>query len=209
MTYLAYTGIGSRKTPTHIQAIMRHIGGYLCSQGWVLRSGAAQGADTAFEDGAKAHDPNARQEIYLPWVGFNHHPSDLHPRNIPFSQAEMDLSAQMHPAWDKCSPSARLLHQRNLRQLLGCEAVSGEQVVASKFVVCWTEGGLMKGGTAQALRIAQACNIPIVNFGRAANAEELEKLILEVDQLQTQFKTEFQSTLAMEPDHEPVSENRR
>ena len=172
----------------------------------MLRSGAAQGADTAFEDGAKAHDPNARQEIYLPWVGFNHHPSDLHPRNIPFSQAEMDLSAQMHPAWDKCSPSARLLHQRNLRQLVGCQAVCGEQVVASKFVVCWTENGLMKGGTSQALRIAQACNIPIINFG-AANplAEHLEAFVLEVDRLQNQFKAEFQAQLESQSGKEATS----
>ena len=39
-----YSGIGSRETPEHILNIMHHIGAYLATQGWVLRSGAANGA---------------------------------------------------------------------------------------------------------------------------------------------------------------------
>src|SRR3569833_2811219 len=135
MTYLAYAGVGSQETPTHIQVIMRHVGAYLASEGWTLRSGGANGADTAFEQGVNdfyttttTNEPIGPwplmplKEIYLPWVGFNNNPSQLHPRNHPFSQQEMDLSAQLHPAWDKCSPSAKLMHQRNLRQMVGCEA---------------------------------------------------------------------------------------
>lgn len=214
MTYLTYAGIGSRETPEHILSIMRHIGAYLASEGWVLRSGGADGADTAFEVGVndyiatlkfegKVPYPASHKEIYLPWAGFNNNPSQLNPRNIPFTQQEMDLSAQLHPAWDKCSPSARLLHQRNLRQMVGCEpVVRGRMpelqdedppprevaVVASKFVVCWTLRGKLTGGTAQALRIADTCSIPIVNLGTAQNAHELEALVLEVDRLQKQFK---------------------
>lgn len=191
MTYLAYAGIGSQKTPTHIQVIMRHLGAYLCSEGWTLRSGGANGADTAFEQGADMQNLGASvryKEIYLPWVGFNNNPSSLHPRNIPFTEQEMDLSAKFHPAWNKCSHSAKLLHQRNLRQMVGCEAIAGATVLASKFVVCWTEGGKITGGTGQALRIASACDIPIINLGRATNAAELEQLVLQVDKLQGEFK---------------------
>jgi hypothetical protein len=208
VTYLAYAGIGARKTPTHIQNIMRDIGAYLCEQGWVLRSGAAPGADTAFEDGVDAQlavtisqGKRHWKEIYLPWVGFNNHPSTLHPRNIPFTDQEMRLSAELHPAWDRCSPSAKLLHQRNVRQFIGCKELCGDKVVPSKFAVCWTENGQTIGGTGQALRIAHACGIPIINLGTATNATELEMLVLEIDRIQNQFKKETIS-------HGAVSEDR-
>ena len=46
-----YAGVGSRDTPEHILNIMHHIGAYLATQGWVLRSGAASGADAAASSG--------------------------------------------------------------------------------------------------------------------------------------------------------------
>ena len=73
--------------------------------------------------------------------------------------------------------------------MLGLGAVYGEMVQASKFVVCWTPGGQLSGGTAQALRIATALNIPIINFGSATTAQELEALVLKVDELQAQLKS--------------------
>jgi hypothetical protein len=147
MTALYYAGIGSRKTPPHIQNIMTHIGSYLFSEGWTLRSGAADGADAAFERGVDNIDPsmNPRKEIYLPWAGFNHSTSQLHPGNIPFTDQEKAFTASMHPAWDRCSASARLLHTRNVRQILGCEALHGATVTPIKFVVCWTEQGELNG----------------------------------------------------------------
>ena len=182
-----YAGVGSRDTPEHILNIMHHIGAYLATQGWVLRSGAANGADASFEEGAIHVE--GETEIYLPWGGFNHHKSELHPGNYPFSTKEKQFSAKFHPAWNKCSPSARLMHQRNLRQIIGMEPIHGEMVQASKFVVCWTPGGQLKGGTAQALRIATALNIPIINLGTATTAQELEALVLKVDELQAQLKS--------------------
>ena len=81
-----YAGVGSRDTPDHILNTMHHIGAYLATQGWVLRSGAANGADTFFEKGALHVGGEA--EIYLPWKGFNHHKSELHPGKYPFSTKE-------------------------------------------------------------------------------------------------------------------------
>lgn len=181
-----YAGIGSRETPEHILTIMHHIGAYLGTQGWTLRSGAASGADTSFEEGA-IH-ANGQTEIWLPWKGFNFSKSEFHPMNYPFSEEEKQFAAKYHPAWNRCSPSARLMHQRNTRQLIGCGAVHGELVKPSKFVVCWTEGGKLIGGTAQALRIATAINIPIINLGRATNPKELESMMLAVDELQGKLK---------------------
>lgn len=181
-----YAGVGSRDTPEHILTIMHHIGAYLATQGWILRSGAASGADAAFEEGSDMSQ--GEKEIYLPWAGFNFSKSELHPKNYPFSDQEKAFSAQHHPAWGKCSPSARLMHQRNLRQVIGCEQLHGPMVAISKFIVCWTERGLLKGGTAQALRIATSCNVPIINLGTATNAQELEELVLKVDELQNKLK---------------------
>lgn len=181
-----YAGIGSRDTPDHILNIMHHIGAYLATQGWTLRSGAANGADSSFEEGMKKG--NGEGEIYLPWAGFNHSKSDLHPAKYPFTDEEQAFTAQYHPAWRQCSPSARLLHQRNTRIMLGMEGIHGPHVRMSKFVVCWTERGILKGGTAQALRIAVAFNVPIINLGNARNPEELETLVLKVDELQEKLK---------------------
>lgn len=181
-----YAGIGSRETPDHILNIMHHIGAYLADQKWTLRSGAASGADASFEEGAKRQ--GGETEIYLPWEGFNFSESKLHPKAYPFSDEEKEFTAAYHPAWKKCSPSARLLHQRNTRIVVGLEALHGENVTPVKFIVAWTENGALKGGTAQALRIATALNIPIINLGSAQTAQELEALVLAVDELQTDLK---------------------
>jgi hypothetical protein len=175
-----YAGIGSRETPEHMQTIMNQVARYLESEGWILRSGAAEGADRAFEEGI--HDE--AKEIYLPWAGYNNHPSELNPKVYPFTQMEQDFTAHYHPAWKKCSPSARLLHQRNTRIVLGLEPIHGPHVKPVRFIVCWTVRGMPVGGTGQALRIAASYKIPIINFGKATNPKELEKQLLELDDIQ-------------------------
>lgn len=181
-----YAGIGARDTPEHILNIMHHIGGYLASVGWILRSGAASGPDASFEESALRAE--GETEIYLPWKGYNHHKSELNAGNYPFNEKEKYFTARFHPAWPKCNPTTRLLHQRNTRIMVGMEALHGEMVKASRFVVCWTEGGLLKGGTAQALRVAVAMNVPIINLGKATNAKELEAMVLKVDEIQQELK---------------------
>lgn len=181
-----YAGIGSRETPKHILNIMSHVGSYLGSEGWTLRSGAAEGADIAFEEGA--NKVNSPMEIYLPWAGYNFSKSELNPKELPFSEEEKQYTAVHHPAWKKCSPSARLLHQRNTRIIIGHQAVHGDIVQAVKFIVCWTDQGQIKGGTGQALRIAERLRIPVVNLGNAHNARELEALVLQIDALQEKLK---------------------
>jgi len=198
MTYLAYAGIGSRSTPTHIQSVMRRLAHHLASEGWILRSGGANGADTAFEVGVddflqaqRSHGGahfQQQKEIYLPWVGFNDNPSQLYPGRIPFSNEEIKISSYYHPAWNKCSPSAKLLHQRNLRQIIGHQSVCGEAVQLSKFVVCWTEGGQLSGGTSQALRLARAYHVPVFNLGKANTFDEVEEMVSRIHDIQRKIK---------------------
>lgn len=42
------------------------------------------------------------------------------------------------------------------------------------FIVCYTDGGKLKGGTAQALRIAADYQIPVFNAGNYANEQDLK-----------------------------------
>ncbi len=150
---LYYAGIGSRETPADILALMTKIAAKLAKSGHILRSGAADGADAAFEAGAIENE-YIDTEIYLPWLGFNGHNSTLLPSKDAFIMAE-----KYHPAWHKCSSAARKLHARNCHQVLGKDLKT-----PSAFVICWTNGALGGGGTGQAIRIAKVHNIPVYDL---------------------------------------------
>ena len=47
--YKYYTGIGSRKTPENILKKFKDIATFLETKQYILRSGGAEGADSAFE----------------------------------------------------------------------------------------------------------------------------------------------------------------
>lgn len=142
---LYYAGIGSRETPADVLALMTTIARRKAADGYILRSGAADGADSAFEAGATA------KEIYIPWLGFNSHPSKL----VPTPEAFV-MAAKFHPAWHKCKRGARALHARNCHQVLGHDLAT-----PSSLVICWTKDAAGGGGTGQAIRIAKAHNITI------------------------------------------------
>lgn len=48
MNKLIYTGIGSRNAPEHILELCTYLGEFLAKTEWILRSGGAEGCDTAF-----------------------------------------------------------------------------------------------------------------------------------------------------------------
>lgn len=149
-----YAGVGSRETPQNILAIMTEIGEKLATQGYILRSGGAEGADCAFEEGCDA--AKGKKEIFIPWRGFNG-------KQIPatkVSVAALKMAKAIHPAWDKCNEWAQLLHGRNVYQVLG-ETMK----LPVEFVVCWTEKGRTTGGTSTAIKIAEQNSIPVYNLG--------------------------------------------
>lgn len=146
-----YAGIGSRETPAAICAEMTQIARWLFARGYTLRSGAADGADKAFEAGA-----GELKEIFLPWFGFNGSASTL----VPSTRGQAaDIARVFHPAWGRCSDAAKKLHIRNVHQVLG-----GDLRTRSAFVVCWTKDGGPTGGTGQALRIADHFLVPVFNL---------------------------------------------
>jgi hypothetical protein len=157
---MIYTGIGARATPNGILLTMTSIARLLDRKGYALRSGAAQGADSAFEEGVELMEP----EIYLPWRGFSSHNSKYtDPKPEAFAIAE-----KYHPAWGRLSPAVRKLMARNVHQILGWDLR-----VPSDFIVCWTADGKASGGTGQALRIGTACRIPIYNLYNDTDVKRL------------------------------------
>ena len=152
---VVYAGIGSRQTPFDVLRLMARIARECAAAGGVLRSGAADGADAAFERGAV--EAGGATEIYLPWRRYNSHASPL----FHVDRAALDLAARFHPAWSRCSPAAQKLHARNGYQVLGRSLDAPADVV-----ICWTPGGTGSGGTGQAIRIARARGIPVHDLGR-------------------------------------------
>ena len=148
-----YAGIGSRETPAAVRARFFMLASTLGDAGWTLRSGGAEGADQAFEQGLAAHHP---REIFLPWPGFSGNRSRL----FKPGPAAFALAEQFHPPWHRCSQAAKRMHARNMQQVLGEDLATPVE-----FVVCWTPDGAGGGGTGQAIRLAKDRGIPIFDYG--------------------------------------------
>jgi hypothetical protein len=168
---LYYAGIGSRETPSEVLEIMKKLGQLLAEKGWVLRSGGADGADKAFEEGCDLG--KGEKEIFLPWKGFNDNKSTLYfkSKEIPdaIKQQAFALAEDFHPVWFDLSYGAKCLHARNGLQILGRDLNTPVSAVLfwSKYVT--------KGGTSQALRIAAEKGISIFNVGTRPERMRLSK----------------------------------
>lgn len=148
-----FTGIGSRATPLEVCNFMQSIASRLEDSGYTLRSGGADGADLAFEHGIKLLK---HKEIWIPWIGFNNSES----LNLPKQEA-YDIASTLHPVWVRLRRSVKALHARNCHQVLGKDLKT-----KSNFVLCWTDGGEIIGGTATAINLALNNDIPVLNFGK-------------------------------------------
>lgn len=156
-----YAGIGSRETPQDIANRMTSYAVTLGLRQFVLRSGAGKApqkptpgtmsADLAFEAGCDMVGTRKVIRCATHW------------------QPALDHAAQFHPNWGACNEYAQGLHARNSLILLGDwldDPVS--------FVLCWTKGGAITGGTGQGIRIAMALGIPVFNFAIPGHIESFE-----------------------------------
>jgi hypothetical protein len=159
-----YTGIGSRKTPKEILIKMEEVARRLALQGKILRSGGADGADSAFEEGCKKAE--GKMEIYLPYKNFRVKDGRICTQfdliiNKEKSKEIFEELASEYKDFNKNSPDyIYQLMQRNMHQVLGENLDS-----PSSFVICYTPNGEDIGGTRWALRLARKYNIPIYNLG--------------------------------------------
>ena len=154
-----YTGIGSRQTPSETIKLIHSISKKMNKLNFLLRSGGADGADSAFEE------YSTNKEIFLPWDGFNgrNHDGESYFDYLQcpaWSLAKMSVDA-FHPKPESLSAAGRRLMARNAMQIFGRDYKSPTNVV-----ICWTKGGKDVGGTSQALRIARSAGIPILNLGK-------------------------------------------
>lgn len=154
-----YAGIGSRETPSDVCDLITKIATKLDSQSYILNSGGADGADTAFEQGSK------NKQIFLPSDSFNgrYHNGITHfnYQRLPHKDLAEETVGLFHPAAHKLSDFAFDLMARNTFQVLGKDLQTSVE-----FVICWTPEGKEVGGTSQAIRIAKSVNIPVFNLGK-------------------------------------------
>lgn len=150
---------------------MTGIAAYLEDE-YTLRSGGADGADSAFELGIT----NGNKEIYLPWEGFNNNDSNLYGEIDKRAEA---LASKFHGGdWKSFKLPIRQLHARNVFQVLGQDLQT-----PSEFVLCYTSDfceshttrTIRTGGTGTAISIADHYGIPIINMSRDRWQEKLLK----------------------------------
>ena len=183
-----YAGIGSRETPDNIFKLMTEIASILEDKDYILRSGAATGADTAFEVGVKDY---RNMVLYLPKEPFNDHtqytPGCIYitDRSHPVDYQKGYESIIIHPQGFGLKLGPRNMMIRNYFQIFGHEGAE-----RSSFVICWTPDGANgttiltsreTGGSGQAIRHAAAHNIPVYNLNSdygEMNAQSIVDMIL-------------------------------
>lgn len=159
---MLYAGVGSRKAPPEVLASMTRLAAWLMSRGYTLRSGAAAGADQAFEAGAG-------------------HMKEIFPGGRPAGDREHAVARELHPnpqALDRSRHSRYVwnLMARNTNQVFGADLGSPVD-----FLVCWTPDGAehwsertqATGGTGQAIEMASRKGIPVVNMARPGWRERI------------------------------------
>ena len=171
-----YTGVGARSTPPEMLNIIRNIASVLGKQGWVLRSGGAEGADKAFEAGCDA--AHGSKKIYIPWSGFNNYIPDgvsIMTLDQGSRDGAIDIIKDVHPAFNRLSRGALALHARNALQVLGLYLDS-----PSQFLICYAttdRDGVPTGGTRTAWMIAHMNDIPCINLFNDRDYERVVKLL--------------------------------
>ena len=166
-----YTGIGSRETPESVMVLMTEVADILGKRGYTLRSGRAEGADSAFEEGATT------AELYIPWRSFAEG-KPLRAGHTVFVRGDdagsRAIAETIHRGWHNLSRGAQALHSRNVNQILGQSAVAA--LDPSEFVLFYapeTRSGAARGGTATAVNLARSLNIPTLNLLHVSTVEEV------------------------------------
>ncbi|PNG49175.1 MULTISPECIES: hypothetical protein [unclassified Variovorax] len=174
MTAPSYTGIGSRSTPPEQLLRLRDLAAMLAREGYELRSGGADGADTACEEGCDL--AGGAKSIWLPWPGFqNRWPNPAHRTFLPLTRA-FEIAEQLHPRWPFLTRGPRALHARNTHQCLGHTLDD-----PSEFALCWTADGAQSeadvnsktGGTGTAIRLSSQRGMPVFNLAREGAEDAL------------------------------------
>jgi hypothetical protein len=163
MKYVAC--IGSRILDIEEQKLCFRIGQFL-SQGYIIKTGNAKGADQAYARGVNSIDPS-KVRLYLPWKDYNignvvegNVIACLKPK-IKWYSVVKDL----HLTYDTLSYGAKTLHARNVGIVEDVD-----------FVVAFpnkTNGG----GTVMGIRIALKNNITVYNLRENKDLEYWKNIV--------------------------------
>lgn len=170
-------GIGARDTPGPVLQKMRDVSEILAKKDCILRSGGAEGADENCEAGWDA--AGGRKQIFLSWRGMNNRQpngKDVFSFDYRDGDPETEIAKSYYRrsaknpngdivAWGRLGRGGRAHMSRNTNQVLGPNIGKSPQTSA---ILCYTDGGRIKGGTGQALRIAADKGIPVINLGDPA-----------------------------------------
>ena len=148
-----YTGVGSRSTPKEYLEVIKEVAKALGELGYCLRSGGADGADKAFEEGCD--DVRAQKRIYIPWNTFNGYDDKAHKfvKVTGDSEEGEAIAREIHPAWENLKQGGKRLHIRNTNQVLGDDLHT-----PSKFLIFYAKEdrqGNVSGGTRTAVELAK------------------------------------------------------
>lgn len=147
-----FTGIGSRLIDSKHINLLYKIACLLEQDDWKCRTGDASGSDSVFRD---AYSTNPRNlSIYTP--------AQIQIDLCGNASKAKEIMYKYHPNPDavKRNKFSECLLARDVYQVLG---PSLEE--PSKIVICYTQEGKLIGGTAMAIRIANAYGIPVLNIG--------------------------------------------
>lgn len=178
---LKYAGIGSRETPGEVLSLMERYAQRFSEGGFILRSGGAQGADSACQKGC---EQSSRPQLKDIWWGDSHRQEAWNQQEGVDHQVTTEMhaiAASIHPYWQGMKDSSRYLHARNVGQILGA---NGNDPV--QWVMCWTPDGMEKesertsqsGGTATAIALADRWGIPVFNLQRQDARARMEAHVL-------------------------------
>lgn len=171
---MTYAGIGSRTTPANVMAKMTEVAAWLAKHGYTLRSGHADGADTAFENGADTAFEEMTEEQKESFTA-----KEIFTAN-DVTDTTRAIAKEIHP-----KPSA-------LRKfVLDLMAQSTNQVFGKNldspvdFVLTWTPDGAVSteqrsmktGGTGQAIDMASRKGIPVINMANKGWGDELRSVL--------------------------------
>ncbi len=163
-----YAGIGSRDAPQTMLNLATRLAKYLKKENFILRSGGANGMDSAFAAGA-----GNKAEIFFPTCDMLRKKCKIGQKcfcEIP--KEAFNIAEALHPHWDHLSSYVKRLHARNVQIILG-ENLS-EKV---EFVVLWSKHGKTRGGTAMGWRLAEELKIPVVDLGSPTAKDKLKFLL--------------------------------
>lgn len=168
-----FTGVGSRNISEEEWETIKAVSAWIVSQGGILRSGKAEGSDSAFEQGVEESVEPSSKEIYIPWEGAGMNQIPTHdkvfvldkPSSVNYALSiEHVLSVMDQQHWDNLKQGGKKLHQRNTHQVLGQDL---ENPAPSLFLLACadnTRNGDVKGGTATAWKLAKKFNVPCLNI---------------------------------------------